>query len=68
MPEEGLSRLFTRFGRISGSRMRAGRVGTGLGLYLSRELAVAMGGDMGLEETGPTGSTFRLRLLAAPKA
>ena len=65
VPEEGLNRLFTRFGRIPGSRMRAGRVGTGLGLYLSRELAVAMGGDMDLEETGPSGSTFRLRLLAA---
>jgi two-component system cell cycle sensor histidine kinase PleC len=62
VPLEGRKRLFTRFGRVAGSRMRAGRVGTGLGLFLSRELAMAMGGNIDLEETGPEGSTFRLRL------
>jgi signal transduction histidine kinase len=62
VPEEGRDQLFSRFGRLTGSRIRAGRVGTGLGLYLSRRLAVAMGGDIDLEATGPTGSTFRLRL------
>ena len=56
----GRERLFTRFGRVPGSRTRVGRVGTGLGLNLSRALAQAMGGDLVLASTGPTGSVFRL--------
>ncbi len=66
VPEKGREHLFTRFGRVPGSTMRAGRVGTGLGLYLSRRLAEIMGGDLDLETTGPQGSTFRLRLPLAP--
>jgi signal transduction histidine kinase len=62
VPEEGRDQLFSRFGRLTGSRIRAGRVGTGLGLYLSRRLAIAMGGDIDLEATGSSGSTFRVRL------
>jgi PAS domain S-box-containing protein len=63
--ETGRDQLFTRFGRITGSRIRAGHVGTGLGLYISRGLAEVMGGDLDLECSGPQGSTFRLRLPAA---
>jgi signal transduction histidine kinase/CheY-like chemotaxis protein len=62
VPANGRDHLFTRFGRVPGSRMRSGRVGTGLGLYLGRGLATTMGGDLDLESTGPEGSTFRLRL------
>ena len=62
VPEDERSSLFSRFGRLPGSRMRSGRVGTGLGLYLGRQLAAAMGGSLDLEATGPGGSTFRLRL------
>ena len=36
IPDERHGQLFTRFGRVQGSRMRAGHVGTGLGLYLGR--------------------------------
>ncbi len=36
--------------------------GTGLGLTISRELAVNHGGDLVLVETGPAGTTFELRL------
>ena len=62
VPEDGRERLFTRFGRLPGSRIRAGRVGTGLGLYLSREMARAMSGDLELAHTGSEGSVFRLSL------
>ena len=36
--------------------------GTGLGLTISRELAVSHGGDLVLVDTGPDGTTFELRL------
>ena len=36
--------------------------GTGLGLTISRELAVSHGGDLRLVETGPEGTTFELQL------
>ena len=64
IPQASRNQLFTRFGRIPGSRIRSGHVGTGLGLYLGRRQARAMGGDLDLEQTGPEGSTFRLRLPA----
>jgi PAS domain S-box-containing protein len=60
--EQSQSLLFTRFGRVPESRMRAGHVGTGLGLFLARRLAQLMGGSLSLEDTGPTGSIFTLRL------
>ena len=62
IPDAHRGVLFTRFGRVPGSRVRSGHVGTGLGLYLSRQLASAMGGELDLESTGPEGSVFRLRV------
>ena len=63
VPEEDRERIFARFTR--GSRA-AGTRGTGLGLYLSRECARRMGGDLVLEEDArPVGSSFLLRLPAA---
>jgi signal transduction histidine kinase len=62
IPDRGSHLLFTRFGRIAGIPIRAGRLATGLGLYVSRSLAQAMGGEIDLESTGPSGSVFRLRL------
>ena len=62
IPPLGREQLFSRFGRMPGSRTRAGRVGTGLGLHLGRQIAEAMGGSLDLEETSPSGSIFRLRV------
>ena len=52
-------RLFTRFMRVD--RPDSEHVpGTGMGLYLSRELARRMGGDIVLQWAGPGGSSFAL--------
>ncbi len=57
-----LPRLFTRFGRVSNRQTMHIR-GTGLGLYLSRELARQHGGDLAVESSEPEhGSTFLLTL------
>jgi len=56
--EEGQEYLFTRFGRVPGSRIRAGHVGTGLGLYLARSFARAMHGEVELDSTGPRAARF----------
>ncbi|MGH2345785.1 MAG: ATP-binding protein, partial [Chloroflexota bacterium] len=58
--------IFTRFGRVPGSRNRAGRVGTGLGLYVSRYLVQLMDGTLDLESSSAAGSVFRLRMPLAP--
>lgn len=53
--------LFTTFAR--GWKQRAGKAkGSGLGLAISRQIVTALGGDIRLEDTGPEGSTFTLRL------
>jgi signal transduction histidine kinase len=67
IPETEREQLFTRFGQLAGSTRRVGRGGSGLGLYLSRMLARAMGGALDLESTGPQGSTFRLLLPCVPQ-
>jgi two-component system, OmpR family, sensor histidine kinase MtrB len=54
-------RLFTRFGRITTAETR-NVPGTGLGLYLSRELARLHGGDLTFDSEPGTGSTFTLKL------
>lgn len=47
------------------SARRAER-GTGLGLFITRELVERLGGRVACEATGPTGTTFRLRLPRLP--
>jgi signal transduction histidine kinase len=53
--------LFTRFGRVVPAE-HAAIPGTGLGLYLSRELARLLAGDVTVESELGRGSTFTLRL------
>ena len=53
--------LFTKFGRIQReSNMHVS--GTGLGLWLSREIARMHGGDLTVDSTEGVGSTFTLEL------
>ncbi len=63
IPPEQLDKLFTRFGRlVTHETEHIG--GTGLGLYLSRELARLHGGDVTVESEPGRGSTFSLSLPA----
>jgi len=62
---EDLPRLFNRFERIEHPDTSHVN-GTGLGLYLSRELARQHGGDISLESRPESGSTFTLTLPLAP--
>jgi signal transduction histidine kinase len=56
-----LHRLFTRFSRLV-TPENSHISGTGLGLYLSRELARLHGGDITATTTPGGGSTFVLTL------
>jgi signal transduction histidine kinase len=58
-----LPRLFTRFGRIN-NKATNHVPGTGLGLYLSRELARMHGGDLTVESVPGEGSIFTLAVPA----
>ncbi len=59
--EEDLPRLFNRFERIR-NRETSHVGGTGLGLYLSRELARQHGGDLLVDSKPGKGSTFTLTM------
>jgi PAS domain S-box-containing protein len=56
-------RIFERFERLEETRTQTG---TGLGLYITRRLARAMGGDVSVSSVPGAGSTFLLRLPVAP--
>lgn len=61
---EHLPALFTRFGRLP-TEANVTIPGTGLGLFLSRELAVRHGGDVTVKSAPDEGSVFTLTLPAA---
>jgi signal transduction histidine kinase len=64
IPPEDLSRIFEKFGR---GRDRQGRkvAGAGLGLYLSRRIIRAHGGDLSVKTATGEGSVFSFELEVA---
>lgn len=56
-----LAKLFVPFARLE-SAQASGIEGVGLGLYLSRSLAMLNGGDIEVSSTPGAGSTFTLRV------
>lgn len=69
MPEAERGKLFGKFEQVS-SQQQGRPAGTGLGLYISREMVRKMGGDLWLESSEPgKGSVFAFSLpLAGTKA
>lgn len=56
-------KIFEKFERLG----RSGDGGSGLGLYISRRLARAMGGDLSVSDAGQGGAKFTLTLPALQK-
>ncbi|WP_203929742.1 sensor histidine kinase [Virgisporangium ochraceum] len=65
VPPEFVPHLFERFSRAA-SGVAPTRTGTGLGLYIVRELVEANGGTIRYEPNRPTGSRFVVELPADP--
>jgi signal transduction histidine kinase/DNA-binding response OmpR family regulator len=55
IPADALGRIFDRFYQVDGETARAG---TGIGLALSRELAMRMNGNIGVQSEPGKGSVF----------
>ena len=56
-------RVFEQFERVENDQ---GRAGFGLGLWISRQIVVAMGGEMRLQSQPGEGATFMVRLPRRP--
>ena len=67
IPADQLERVFEKFHRVE-DPMRMTTGGTGLGLYIARQLATAMGGTLRCTSTLGTGSVFRFGLQRAVPA
>lgn len=66
IPYDKHEKIFERFERL-GHYLTRGERGAGLGLYISRRLTEAMGGRLTLASRLGEGSTFHVRLRAAPE-
>lgn len=63
IPKEHISKIFTKFGRLDNPLVRQTE-GTGLGLFITRSLVLALGGQIKVESS-PGRTTFTVQLLAA---
>jgi NtrC-family two-component system sensor histidine kinase KinB len=63
IPKEYQERVFEKFFQVPDS----GPKGTGLGLYIAREIVRAHGGEIGVNSEPGRGSTFWFTLPAAAK-
>jgi signal transduction histidine kinase len=65
IPADQLERVFDKFHRVE-DPLRMTTSGTGLGLFIARQLTGAMGGELTVESTLGQGATFSFRLPLAP--
>jgi PAS domain S-box-containing protein len=65
IPADQLEKVFDKFHRVEDPMLMT-TGGTGLGLYIARQLTTAMGGELTCSSTLGVGSVFRLTLLLAP--
>lgn len=65
VPPEMQDKIFDRFYQVDQSATRSVG-GAGLGLYICRRMAQAVGGRVWLETTGPEGSTFTVWVPSSP--
>jgi PAS domain S-box-containing protein len=61
IPVDQLDRIFEKFHRVEDPMLMT-TSGTGLGLFIARQLATAMGGDLTVVSTLGAGAAFTLRL------
>src|SRR3954470_18671607 len=61
IPRSEQARIFEKFYRLD-VEMTRGVGGSGLGLYISREIVQQMGGSLSVESTAGAGSTFTVTL------
>jgi signal transduction histidine kinase len=62
IPPELKAKIFNPFRRGSRDSRTARTAGLGLGLYISREIVVAHGGELDVRSSTAEGTTFRVRL------
>lgn len=63
IPEEAIPKLFTKFYQVPSEHTSYGNVkGTGLGLYIAKEIITAHGGSIWVQSEVNKGSTFAFKL------
>ena len=65
IPTDALPHVFERFYRVDGARSRQ-LGGTGLGLAIVKSICTAFGGDVTVESSAGSGTTFRVELPLEP--